>query len=56
MTRNGYSKTSNEMKEIPGCPVELPANISDLVRKLGNLWVNSNICPQIGNDIKIAWD
>lgn len=44
------------MKSIPKCPDELPATISDLVRKLGTLWGNSDACPQIEDETKTAWD
>lgn len=44
------------MKEIPKCPDELPTNISNIVRNLGRLWADSNVCPHIENDIKISWD
>ncbi|HQG32929.1 MAG TPA: hypothetical protein PLA83_13440 [Deltaproteobacteria bacterium] len=44
------------MKNIPQCPDELPASISDLLIRLGNLWAESNVCPQIKKEIVIAWD
>lgn len=56
MESNLFLKFSNEMKEIPKCPDELPTNMSELVRKLGSLWAECIICPQIENNIKIAWD
>ena len=44
------------MKSMPECPNQLPVNIGDLVGELGRLWAASNVCPQIEDKTKTAWN
>lgn len=44
------------MEKIPQCPDQLPANIGDLVKKLGRLWAESEACPHIKKQTMTAWD